>query len=861
MMVANDIRHDTRVYKSALALADGGADVTVLGWSPPGYRQETTFGNVRIIRIPVDFRFRDARTKALKERRQARFVRTAGVREQRMATLRANLRAGEAQEIGGAANRWRAGVARVDARLQRERTRVLRRVGNQETKLRTSLWQRWEDTTRGVHWRRDLPELDDFELAYAPVIDSLDWELIHAHDVHHMGTAARAVARRRAEGRPAAWVYDAHEYVVGLPVYPPRTKRFVAAYVDLEQEFIHRADAVITVTPALAEHLQEQYSLPVTPTVVMNSPQLQSKAHLDGPGIREACDLADDTPLVVYSGGVTAARGVQTVVEALPELPGVHLAVVCVPHNRTAPVQILRDLAQELGVADRVHMLDPVAPAQVPAFLTSADIGIHPLVHFGGHEFSLPNKLFEYLHAGLPLVVSDCRALAEFVRGNEVGEVFVAEDPRDCARAMREVLARRADLHRRIVEDTDLLTPYSWEQQAESLRSLYRSLSGRPDVLVSQHDTPLQDVTETPVNRDDRPSVVGFGPANMAGQGWAWAKSLEKYVPGVRTHVTVVDHGQPLIFDADAVVDNRTYRRDAGWAQEFQTRAQREWTHALLEAVRPLFGLRNGPDFQGDAAMLRAIGIRVGLVLHGSEARNPARHAQLTPWSPFQDPEEEMTARLQRNVDILAVKIRAFMDDVQGPVFVTTPDLLADVPGGVWLPVVVDMDTWVSATPVLERDVPVVLHAPSRATLKGSSAVDEALTHLSERGLVEYRRLHSVAPEEMPGQIAEADIVVDQLALGSYGVMAAQAMAAGRVVVGHVLDDVRAYVASPGADPSPLPIVEATPTTLESVIAQLVEERHGGRTAAQQGPEFVRRVHNGRLAAQVIVEHLGVRGT
>lgn len=852
-MVGNDIKHDTRVYKSALALADGGLEVTVLGWSPKGYREDTRFGPVRIIRAPVSWRLRDqaaARRKARRERRVIPDPPTA--RDRRINTLRAGLRLAEVAEFGGGELAARAQAARARAILGNQWGRVLHRLAPKEAAWREAFTEWIGDQTAFASWRRDLPEIDDFELAYAPIIDAEEWEILHAHDVHHMGTAARAVLRRRAQGRPVKWVYDAHEYVAGLPIYPPRTKRFVAAYTDLEAEYIHRADAVITVTSPLADHLREQYSLPETPTVVMNSPQLQAQVRLTGPDVRAACGIAGDVPLVVYSGGVTPARGIQTVVEALPALPGVHLAVVCVPHNKTRNVHLLMQQAEELGVGDRVHMLDPVAPAQVSAFLATADVGIHPLVHFPGHEFALPNKLFEYLHAGLPLVVSDCRALAQFVRETQVGSVFTAEDASSCAAALREVLARREALHQRIASDSDLLAPYGWERQAATLRSLYRRLLGSPleEPLI---ETALQDVTEIPAWRDDRPSVAGFGPSNMAGQGWEWAKAIETNIPGVTTRVIQLERESGLEFPADETVATATYRRDPTWGQRLEDEAIDGWTHVFLEAGRPLFGIRNGRDFEGDAKRLLARGLRVALIMHGSEIRNPARHATTTPWSPFRDPDDGLTVRLQEQFDVLSVKVRAFADNGV-PVFVSTPDLQPDVPRSIWLPVVVDTDRWAVGEPVLERERPVVLHAPSRASLKGSARIDEILQELHDSGAIEYRRLENVPPTRMPDAFAQADVVLDQFSLGSYGVLACEAMAAGRVVLGHIVAEVRNIVSS--AAGMPLPIHEATPDTASQVLLDLLADRATARAIADQGRRFVQEIHSGPYSAQVLQEHM-----
>jgi hypothetical protein len=187
-------------------------------------------------------------------------------------------------------------------------------------------------------------------------------------------------------------------------------------------------------------------------------------------------------------------------------------------------------------------------------------------------------------------------------------------------------------------------------------------------------------------------------------------------------------------------------------------------------------------------------------------------------------------------------------------VFVSTPDLLEDVPGAHLLPVVVDVDAWAADTPVMERERPIVLHVPSRASMKGSSHVDAAMEPLDAAGLITYQRLEGVAPEEMPALVAGADIVLDQFSLGSYGVMAVQAMAAGRVVVGHCTEQVRAAV------PLSLPIVEGTPDRLEEVVRSLVRDRERAREAAAAGPAFAQEIHGGARSAAVLQEVLGLHG-
>jgi glycogen synthase len=82
------------------------------------------------------------------------------------------------------------------------------------------------------------------------------------------------------------------------------------------------------------------------------------------------------------------------------------------------------------------------------------------------------------MHARLPLVVSDVRAMADFVTELGIGEVYVADDPESLAAAAGKVLADR-ERYAKALDDPELLQRYSWEQQEATLRTVYGRLLGR----------------------------------------------------------------------------------------------------------------------------------------------------------------------------------------------------------------------------------------------------------------------------------------------------------------------------------------------------------------------------------------------
>jgi hypothetical protein len=269
----------------------------------------------------------------------------------------------------------------------------------------------------------------------------------------------------------------------------------------------------------------------------------------------------------------------------------------------------------------------------------------------------------------------------------------------------------------------------------------------------------------------------------------------------------------------------------------------------LLEAGRGVFGTLNGRNFVGDTAALRAAGVTVGLVFHGSEIRDPRAHAATHAWSPFSDASSELTARLQRQYDALAPLVA----DFDGPKFVSTPDLIDYVPDARWLPLVIDTSVWTPQAPPLERAVPVVVHAPSHTVLKGTQHVESVLQPLADRGLIDYRRIQNVAPSRIGPLLADADVVIDQMLAGSYGVLACEGVALGRVVVGY-LGSVRAHVGE-------VPILEATPDTLGEVMTRILDDRESVAAAAASGPAWIATYHDGRMSAQILNDHFLATGS
>lgn len=341
---------------------------------------------------------------------------------------------------------------------------------------------------------------------------------------------------------------------------------------------------------------------------------------------------------------------------------------------------------------------------------------------------------------------------------------------------------------------------------------------------------------------------LGMGTANYAGQLAEFARAVCRARPEAGAEVVMAAPAERQHYPADLYIEPETLG-DPGFQRRQAERVADHYTHVIADAFRPVFGWRDGRHIGDDLPALRRSRVRVAILGHGSEIRRPRPHLERHGHSPYRDapPDriEALSATTERN--------RRVAEESGVPVFVTTPDLLDDVPHATWAPLVVDVDLWRCDRPVMERDVPVVVHAPSAWWTKSTGAIVPVLEGLHARRRIEFRLVEGVPHGRMRERIQDADIVVDQFAVGSYGTLACEAMAAGRPVV--------AYVGSTSAEhygPG-LPVVNATPETLEEALESLLDDRERTVRLGRESQRYVGAVHDGRVTAEILGPFLDSR--
>lgn len=251
------------------------------------------------------------------------------------------------------------------------------------------------------------------------------FDIVHANDLDTL-PAGWLIARRLG----ARLVYDAHELYTMQEPDPPQLHR--AATGLLERLLARRADAVVTVADPIADELQALLGLSHRPLVVLNCP---ATSDVEQPELREG------SLRVVYQGAMGPGRPLADIFSAAEGLEGVSITLRVARSDSSA----LEQEIQARGLGGTVEVVEPVPPDRLVEALAGFDAGLiinRPSTR--NDELVMPNKLFEYLMAGLAVVAPRLPSLSPVVA--ETGVLFEPARPESLRSALRELAADRGRL-------------------------------------------------------------------------------------------------------------------------------------------------------------------------------------------------------------------------------------------------------------------------------------------------------------------------------------------------------------------------------------------------------------------------------
>ena len=408
MLLGNPFTHDFRPLKQGRSLVAAGADVRVVATAAPGLPERDSVDGVRVVRASHD-------------PLPARLIRGLVARRRGAGADEPVVLAPRAAPAGGLAARVHA--AELAAR------RVLTAITY-------------------LHWYRHAIRA----ALHEPV------DVVVAHDFETL-PPAWAIARRAGAGL----LYDAHELVTDQPQIVPRTRLGVRRVLAVERRLARRAAAVTTVGDALADELARRHGIR-RPVVVRNAPYARASVPPRDRGWLVELGVPEDARVAIYTGGLVPERGIEDLVAAAARVDGLH--VVLMGPGQPADLAELTAAAQRAGLDGRFHLAPAVRSDDVPAHAAAADVGVIPFRPlYLNHWLSLPNKLFEYLAAGLPIVTVAFPELERIVTAYGAGRTCPPEDPAALAAAIRAVLDDPAELERLRAGAARAAAELTWERE------------------------------------------------------------------------------------------------------------------------------------------------------------------------------------------------------------------------------------------------------------------------------------------------------------------------------------------------------------------------------------------------------------
>ena len=260
-------------------------------------------------------------------------------------------------------------------------------------------------------------------------------------------------------------VYDSHEYFTGVPelVGRPMVRKI---WESIESFLLPRICYSYTVSSSIAAEYNRKYGIDMQ--VIRNLPLRRTHQAEQPVPLRIA-----DEKIILYQGSLNMGRGLELAISAMKYIQGARLVII-----GTGDVESdLKNLVRILDLSSCISFPGRLTPEELLSYTLQADLGISLEENLGlNYYYSLPNKLFDYIQAEVPVLVSDLPEMAAIVNHYQVGRVTGTRDPEELAGIFSEMLLNQ---EKRSAWKSNLelaAKELCWENEEEKLLNIYRSV-------------------------------------------------------------------------------------------------------------------------------------------------------------------------------------------------------------------------------------------------------------------------------------------------------------------------------------------------------------------------------------------------
>lgn len=259
-------------------------------------------------------------------------------------------------------------------------------------------------------------------------------------------------------------VYDSHEYFTEVPELVNRPK-VQKVWLRIERFIFPSLEYIITVNDSIAKIYSDLYGKDIK--VVRNISQQWKPENVPS---KKALGIPENRPLVILQGaGINVDRGAEEAVEAMQNIDAVLLIV-----GDGDVLPQLKERVAELGLEQKVVFFGRRPYQEMMCFTYHADLGLTlDKATNPNYKFSLPNKVFDYMHAGTPIVATNILEVANVISTHDIGIVLDEFNPRSLAKAINELLASSERLTQLKANCKTAALTENWENETQVLKSIY----------------------------------------------------------------------------------------------------------------------------------------------------------------------------------------------------------------------------------------------------------------------------------------------------------------------------------------------------------------------------------------------------
>jgi len=261
-------------------------------------------------------------------------------------------------------------------------------------------------------------------------------------------------------------IFDSHEYFTEVPelVNRPSVQRI---WKRLEQRILPKLKNVLTVSQSIANLYQKEYGIKVK--LLRNVPELQKTAfEVENLSFDSAQD--DNKKVIIYQGAINVNRGIEFMVKAMHFLDNHVLYLIGKGDVSDKIAQLIRTEKLET----KVKMLGEIPYEKLYGYTIQADLGLSLEEDKGlNYRFALPNKLFNYIHAGVPVLVSNLPEMENLVNQYQVGETIATHEPQQIAKKIEELLNNKTLLTSYQENCKKAAQELNWEKEKQVISTLF----------------------------------------------------------------------------------------------------------------------------------------------------------------------------------------------------------------------------------------------------------------------------------------------------------------------------------------------------------------------------------------------------